>query len=106
MPSGQDQSIGLYPFNPLEPPVNVDRPPALPGFEEADKQLSGHQDGEGPEVRFEEPLVKMEEVDRGSDKQDDMDISEKSDSRSTSRASTKKSMDMDCTMTSDEEDGV
>lgn len=111
-----ETSIGLYPFITLETSDRVASPMALPGFEGSDKpaapptRVDGEGEGEGGErnssVRFEESEAKEEEeeeADKASDKQDDMDISEKSDSRSTSQASTKKSIDMDCTMTSDEE---
>jgi len=108
-PEVPNEPVTLYPFNPLEPPpttTTVNGQPPLPGFDESE-ELSAHgketvtEPSAVQEVRFEEPQL----VKEGAAKQDDMDISDRSDSRSTSRASTKKSIDMDCTMTSDEEAG-
>ena len=81
--------IGLYPFNPLEPPPPLEAPPPLPGFEETEK----------PPLPAEDEL--KEET--GTADPDEMEMSDKSPSRSLSQASTKKDMDMDCTVTSDEE---
>lgn len=111
-----EPSIGLYPVNTLgASATRTDGPTSLPGFETGEaKTVLSSKDGveeQGVEnsVRFEETRVTANHSDKGSDRQDtkedDMDISEKSDSRSVSSASTKKSTDMDCTVTSDEEEG-
>lgn len=101
----QQAPLSLYPsYNPLEPfpSANVfSGPPPPPQDDGSSTSGAGH------EVRFVEPDIRVGggDEDRGSDKHDDMDISEKSDSRCTSRSSTKKSTDMDCALTSDEEMG-
>ena len=105
-----NNTIGLYPYNPMQCTTRTDKTTAASGHDKTEKSSSNAADSltangtsDGPEVRFQEPVSKTEEGDKSLDKQEDMDISDKSDSRCTSRASTKKSIDMDCSMTSDEE---
>lgn len=97
------QPVSLYPFNPYEPPPPFSAPPPLPGFED-----SSNPPLPAPPL----PPESGEGAAPAAADNEDMEISDRSDSGSkppspTADAGTsKRDMDMDCTMTSDEEEGI